>query len=341
VSRKLFEAVRAHMVCIIPTLFIIPSNLIKVVASIQKSREIEDFPDPLGWCCDDGMDLNAANRLTVLSMPLPGLRARSTKLVSGERTSASIMEMIEVIEQAKQVDRNLEEWCNGLSDVWRGEVSKVVTEEPKDVMHAFFWPGPQFVYQDLNIAHIITDYRICRIFCQAIIRECVNALPTSAHSEGLRRTFTEAIYISQQMVNDFSSSVPYHVGFGMESRADCITPADQRCKHTFPSMPITLLTQESAAMATGAYFSAAPLYICKSISCIPARQRQWLLGRLIYIGKRHGHVEESVAKQYSVIPRTVSTTPLTPISPLSSNSFHHFSPTMMPSASQYSLESYA
>jgi hypothetical protein len=178
------------------------------------------------------MELNGANRLTAICVGLPNLRSQSQQLVKSEKTPAVLAEMLEVIEEAKKVDRRLEEWCNGLCDAWTGKVAKVVTEEPKDIMNAFFWPGPQFLYQDLNIAHIITDYRMCRLFCQAVVRECVNAFPTSAHSEHLQRTFTEAVYISQQMVDDFCSSVPYLLGFGMGQRADCTTPADQKCKHS-------------------------------------------------------------------------------------------------------------
>jgi len=188
------------------------------------------------------MELNGANRLTVISVGLPDLRYQSAKLVKGEKTSAAITEMIKVIEEAKKIDRRLEEWCHGLSDAWAGKVGKVVTEEPKHITNAFFWPGPQFLYQDLNIAHIITDYRVCRLFCQAIIRECISAIPTSAHTEHLQRTFTEAIYISQQVVNDFCSSVPYFLGFGMEHRSDCTTPSDRKCKLSFAlftHMPLT------------------------------------------------------------------------------------------------------
>jgi hypothetical protein len=103
-------------------------------------------------------------------------------------------------------------------------------------------------------------------------------------------------------------------------------------------------------MSTGAYFSAPPLYIAKSMSCIPARQRQWLLGRLIYVGKRHGHVEEEYTEGYRTMPTLIKpitnivpvspVTPITPSTPISSP-LHHLGPALRYPAAQFGLESYA
>ena len=241
--------------------------------------------------------------------------------------------MMQVIEDAKELDRRLEEWCSGLSDVWAGDVSKVVTEEPKDVMNAFFWPGPQFIYQDLNIAHLITDYRMCRMFCHTVVREVIGALPASSHTDSLQRIFTEAVYISQQMANDICSTLPYFLGFGMEYRLDCTTAADRNCKSQNHLRVYDRLANRSlAALATGAYFAAPCIFVTKNISCIGERQRQWLLGRLLYLGKRHGHVEES--------PPVKPPMPSKPIAGSITSLPHQLCPALQPAVAPPSLESY-
>jgi hypothetical protein len=49
-----------------------------------------------------------------------------------------------------------------------------------------------------------------------------------------------------------------------------------------------------AAQSTGAYFAGPPLFIAKAFSCIRPKQRQWLLGRLIHIGREFGLTETAV-----------------------------------------------
>ena len=106
---------------------------------------------------------------------------------------------------------------------------------------------------------------------------------------------------------------------------------------------------------------APPLWIAKSLSCIPARQRQWLLGRLIYVGKQHGYHEgKTVDTAYGatkptlVTPATPATpvgpatpvthvphiTPITPITPITSP-LHHLGPALRYPTTHYGLESYA
>ena len=94
---------------------------------------------------------------------------------------------------------------------------------------ALYWPGPVHTYGDLNIANVINDYRICRIFCQAAIMNCIDAIPTTMQPEHLTRVYTQAVYVTRRMVNDFSSSLPYLLGFDYYTRPGACA-ADEKCE---------------------------------------------------------------------------------------------------------------
>jgi hypothetical protein len=196
------------------------------------SVPVEEFPDALGWMCDDGLDFNGANALTRISIPIGALRSRARKCLAADKTPSTLADMMEIIEECRDVDRNLEAWYHSLSDVWTPKVVMVEANDEGDLKEAEFWPGPQFIYVDLNVAHIMTDYRVCRIYCQSVVRELYNGMPVASRSNYLHQVYNEAVQITQQTVNDFSASIPYFLGFGKDFRDDCTTPTDHDCKFT-------------------------------------------------------------------------------------------------------------
>jgi hypothetical protein len=202
------------------------------------------------------------------------------------------------VRRAQDLDRRLEEWARTLPAEWRSEVAKVVTEEPREPLSAFFWSGPVYVYGDLNIANVMNEYRISRLLCQSIVLACVGALPTAtAQAEHLQRSYTEAVYIAQQMVNEVCSTVPFMLGFNLGNRLDGESDASERGMRPSPDAPrfenppADLRSAFPALQSTGAYFAGPPLFIAKAFSCIRPKQRQWLLGRLIHIGREFGLTE--------------------------------------------------
>lgn len=198
--------------------------------------------------------------------------------------------------RAQELDRGLEAWARSLPREWRADVARVVTEEPREPLTAFFWPGPVYVYGDLNIANVMNEYRISRLMCQSIVLLCVGALP--AQAEHLQRSYTEAVYIAQQMVNEVCSTVPFMLGFNLGNTLAIESGADER--GTFFSF--LFLADMSAAQSTGAYFAATPLFFAKAVSCIRAKQRQWLLGRLIHIGREFGLSESWKTEKKKLVP---------------------------------------
>ena len=138
--------------------------------------------------------------------------------------------MMTLIRTAKDIDSELEHWALTLSDVWEPRLKMVIPDEPEDVETAEFWIGPVHIYEDLSIANIWNDYRVSRIFCQAVILGCVTNLPTHARTEHVERISAQAVRITQQMVDDFCSAVPYLFGYEFKSRKNGALDEDGKTK---------------------------------------------------------------------------------------------------------------
>lgn len=216
-SRHLFRAVRSSM----------------LTSSIIQGKMIDDFPAPGGWACDDDGDLNAANRLTLICLKLPNIKRYAQDLLAREKTPAVVNEMMALIRTAKEIDSQLEHWALTVPDEWEYHTVEYCREEPKDVYKSQYWRGPIHEYYDLNVANIINDYRISRIFCQAVILGCISVLPLQAQTEATDRVSAQATYLTQQMVDDFSSSVPFLLGYNLKGRARA-SGITEGCKFSLP-----------------------------------------------------------------------------------------------------------
>lgn len=201
-SLQLFRAVRSSM----------------LTSSIIQGKVVDDFPAPGGWACDEDDDLNAANRLTLICLKLPNIKRYAQDLLAQEKTPAVINEVMSLIRTAKDIDSQLEHWALTVPEEWEYHTVEYCREEPKDVFASQYWRGPIHEYYDLNVANIINDYRISRIFCQAVILGCISALPLSTQTEATDRVSAQATYLTQQMVDDFSSSVPFLMGYNLQNR---------------------------------------------------------------------------------------------------------------------------
>jgi hypothetical protein len=203
------------------------ANMTKLTATIQQQKTVEDFPSPRGWLCDEDLNVNAANRLTLISIDLPNIKFHAQDLLAREKTPGTIVEMMKLVRLAKTTDSALEHWALTLDKVWEPRVKMYITEEPKDVETAHCWKGPVHVYNDLSVATVWNDYRISRVFCQAIILGCVAALPHHLRSGQIQRVANQAVNITQQMIDDFCSSVPFLFGLSSEFEVKNISKGDQ------------------------------------------------------------------------------------------------------------------
>ncbi|KAF1848216.1 uncharacterized protein K460DRAFT_364186 [Cucurbitaria berberidis CBS 394.84] len=255
-SHAIFRAVRTMM----------------ITSCVQRSKPVEDFPGSKGWVGHGNIsDENAANRLTLICIDLPNLRARANRLTTIPYDVTQESEAKQVLDFAQMVDGNLEEWYRTLPPEWKHRIIGIVSETvtPEDVALADKWPGEQHVYHDVPLASIMNDYRVCRIFCRRVIMACVTWLNFGGYvdSEGV---YDKSVFAIQQTVDEISACVPFHMSYELQPVAK------------------EMGLEENAAEAFGGYSLVWPLYVAANAETVPQLQRDWLFGRLSVIGTKFG-----------------------------------------------------
>ncbi|KAL6707859.1 hypothetical protein ACN47E_003759 [Coniothyrium glycines] len=255
-SHAIFRAVRTMM----------------ITSCVQRSKPIDNFPGSKGWVGQgDISEENAANRLTLICIDLPSLRARANLLTTTPYDPDAVSEARQVLSFAEMVDTNLEEWYRTLPPEWKHRIIGVVSASiaPEDIALAEKWPGEQHVYHDVPLASIMNDYRVCRIFCRRVMMACVVWLKFGGHADD-EGAYDRSAYVIQQMVDEISACVPFHMDYELQ-------PVAQE-----------LGQEQNAAEAFGGYSLVWPLYVAANAETVPQDQRDWLFGRLSVIGTKFG-----------------------------------------------------
>lgn len=188
---------------------------------MQRSKPIEDFPSSKGWIGNgEFSEENVANRLTLICIDLPRLRARANNLTTTPHDPAHESEAKEILEFAQMVDGNLAEWYITLPPEWKHSTIGVVNEIPaiEDLATTEKWPGEQHIYNDVPLASIVNDYRVCRIFCRRVIMACINWLSNGGHVDE-DGEYNQSVYVIQQMVDAISACVPFHLDYELQTVA--------------------------------------------------------------------------------------------------------------------------
>ncbi|KAF1967544.1 hypothetical protein BU23DRAFT_289641 [Bimuria novae-zelandiae CBS 107.79] len=252
-SHDVFRAVRTMM----------------ITSCVQRSKPIDTFPGAAGWLVSPLSEENAANRLTLICIDLPNIRSRANTLTKTAYHASHESEALSVLEFAQLVDSNLQQWYLTLPPTWHYHTIGVVTEQVEDPATAERWMGEQHMYHDVPLASIVNDYRVCRIFCMRVIMACVSWLAVNPKHD-LTSAYKNAVYVIQQMVDEISACVPFHMNYDLQPVAK------------------ELGQERNAAEAFGGYSLVWPLYVAANAETVPQAQRDWLSGRLMKIGTRFG-----------------------------------------------------
>ncbi|KAF9733475.1 White-opaque regulator 1-like protein 1 [Paraphaeosphaeria minitans] len=252
-SHDVFRAVRTMM----------------ITSCVQRSKPIETFPGTTGWLASSLEEENAANRLTLICIDLPNIRSRANTLTKTAYHASLEQEALSILEFAQLVDSNLQRWYLTLSPEWHHHTIGIVNEPVEDLATAESWMGEQHVYHDVPLASIVNDYRVCRIFCMRVIMACVAWLAINP-KHNLTADYEKAVYAIQQMVDEISACIPFHMNYDLQPIAK------------------KLGQEKNAAEAYGGYSLVWPLYVAANAETVPQAQRDWLSGRLMMIGTRFG-----------------------------------------------------
>jgi hypothetical protein len=200
----------------------------------------------MGWVATDISDENAANRLALLCIDLPEIRARANALTNSSYNSSTDPEAKAILSFAQMVDGNLQQWYQTLPPEWQYRTVDMVYEMPglgedgeEDVSQAPSWLGPQHAYHDVNIASIVNDYRVCRIFCQRVIMACVGWLSQGSSVQQITHAqeYQHAMYVIQQMVDEISACVTFHMNYDWQPVARELGQERNGESETLPYLP--------------------------------------------------------------------------------------------------------
>lgn len=189
---------------------------------MQRSKPIDSFPSAAGWLGHGNVsEENAANRLTLICIDLPNLRARANTLTSSPYDPTYRLEAKEILEFAQTVDGNLEEWYRTLPSEWKHRIIGVFSETlaPEDIALAEKWPGEQHVYHDVPLASIINDYRVCRIFCRRVMMACITWLSSGREFIDESEAWDKSVLVIQTIVDEICACVPFHMSYELQPLA--------------------------------------------------------------------------------------------------------------------------
>ncbi|KAF2819597.1 hypothetical protein CC86DRAFT_132019 [Ophiobolus disseminans] len=255
-SHSIFRAVRTMM----------------ITSCVQRSKPVEDFPSSNGWIGNgEFSEENVANRLTLICIDLPRLRARAELLTTTPHSNTDESEAKEILAFAQMVDENLAQWYLTLPSEWKHSTIGYVNEIPavEDLAVTEKWPGEQHIYNDVPLASIVNDYRVCRVFCRRVILACLSWLAVGGYVDA-DGEYEKSVFVIQTMVDDISACVPFHLDYELQTVAKAMGQ------------------EQNAAEAFGGYSLVWPLYVAANADTVPQAQRDWLFGRLSVIGTKFG-----------------------------------------------------
>ncbi|KAK7552588.1 hypothetical protein IWX49DRAFT_559987 [Phyllosticta citricarpa] len=247
-SRKIFHAVRAMMLS----------------CAIQKCTPLEDFSSSTDWHVKDEIP---PNRLTHMSMGVANIRAQLKQVLDMPDGVQKVNEARKLLQAATEVDTSLQSWLQWLPGVWQPRTVAMVHDLGPDVQQATRWIGPVHVYPDIYAAHVLNDYRVCRITTQSVILAACSAISPNFSDDETAALARRGRYITQQLVDDVCAGVPFHLEYDLQQQGSAFAQ------------------DREAATALGGYLLVWHLFVCANVETIPLLQRTWLQGRLGFVGR--------------------------------------------------------
>ena len=227
-----------------------------------------------------GVPQNAATRLTTLTAQFAYLRSNAEHVLS---SVVADDEIIEVLDQATQIDMQLTAWACSVPEEWNVVATRNF-ELPAESRHQdFIYQDRIDVYFDMFVADIWNSYRVTRIKVLSTICDCVTTLsqpPTVALRR--RREFAQATL--QELADDICGSVPFHLGTKTRPGTDDQPDVEYPYVTTKASKEL-----RRACAGFGGWGLIEPHYEplqnALSIPGLRNGQSEWILGQLARIGQ--------------------------------------------------------
>lgn len=227
------------------------------------------------WWMTDAVKNEVAGACQRIGLKTGELRAEVTRMMASlSRTPENIDIVLVIIRRAQSLDQEAVSWMESLPESWHYKTLCWEDNIPGgDYSRAEVFPGRVDVYSDFWIASVWNLIRVSRLLLATTTIRCA-AWVCSPVDYRTTPEYATASRTIGDMITDIIASVPYHLGWHAKK------------KHLFNDAELSGFAcgEEDSTKGLPGYFLTWPLACVMSQDHITDAQRQWLSGRLRYIG---------------------------------------------------------
>lgn len=231
------------------------------------------------WWLNDAVKDESATACQRINLKTGELRAEVTRIMTTlARTPENTDLVLAIIRRAQLLDQEAVGWMRSVPEPWHYKTLCWEDHVPGgDYSKAEVFPGRVDVYNDFWIASVWNLTRATRLVLASLTVRCA-AWVCSPVDYRTTPEYATASQTCVDMITDIIASVPYHLGWHTKR------------KHLFRSMELSGFAcgEEDSTKALPGYFLSWPLACVVSQDYITDAQRQWVAGRLRYIGDELG-----------------------------------------------------
>lgn len=218
---------------------------------------------------------NTASRLTPISARVANLGRFADKIFQGRSPGAAYVEV--VLEDASQIDAELQAWADSVSDVWSFHPATGIHCPVEHTLDKFVYQGRMDFYEDINIANVWNNYRANRLTINRVILTCCN-LQGFSPIHGVVQSARQA---TQELVDAICASVPFHLG------TKTIGGPMDRDEVQYPYLGSSYLDRahRHACAAYGGWYMLDSLKNCLMVDDLRKGQKGWIIDQIKRIGR--------------------------------------------------------
>lgn len=154
----------------------------------------------------------------MLTIQLPSIRQRSKQVFEDPLLWSQQNVIFQLMACTTALDVELSLWYDNLPPAWHHRTVATLDGTLDDLEASEIWPGPVNVYQDVVVSNVINNYRMSRIFCQAIIIGCLARQAASREAVEKDKRYQDAVRTCRELVDGVCATVPFHLGYDVRNR---------------------------------------------------------------------------------------------------------------------------
>ena len=230
------------------------------------------------WWVKDAVNDEWSTSCHRLNLKASELRTEVSRMTASlSRTPDNIDLMLAMMRRAQSIDQEVVGWMENLPPAWHFKTVCWEDHVPGgDYTKADVFPGRVDIYSDFIISAVWNMARTARLLLTSVVVRCA-AWVCSPVDYRTTPEYATASRACVDVVSDIIASVPYHLGWHTRRRL-----FDDHHLSGF------VCGEEDATKSLAGYFLTWPLSCVLALDYTTDPQRQWVIGRLRYIGDTLG-----------------------------------------------------